>query len=464
MALSIDDPDSTLPPRVSLEYAADINILRLHDLVHGENYVTPDGDSSVAQTPCDITAIDANGDPTDTDCLTNKALVQGEPVVCQLCHYTPALDLAQLGPLTGPPGSLANGRNHLHHKSNSNVMHSHHGSLGVFPTIEPPEQQADGTITNQTARLDQLEDSCYQCHPGSNVQCLRGAMYNGGMLCTDCHGDMQQVGNDFTANVSVSNPGPAAWDLDGNFYTDPDQPRVPWANEPGCGSCHTGDFNDNLAGVTGTLVNTADIYGNTDDIRLRQAFLTEDLKATPIVPANKRFAEPAVPASFNGFDNPGAGNPQLYRVSTGHGGVMCEGCHGATHAEWPNANPNSNDNLTAKQLQGHTGVIIECSTCHGAAMNNEDTLEGPHGMHPVGNDTNVGGDASDAGPRISFVDGGHEGLAEDDIAACRACHGAGNRNSMQGTVLSVAKKDRRLNGQVIPAGTPVGCTVCHDGD
>ncbi|MEJ2309262.1 MAG: Calx-beta domain-containing protein [Gammaproteobacteria bacterium] len=466
VALSIDDPDSNLPPRVSLEYAADINILRLHDHVHGQNYVTPtpDGDSSVTQTPCDITEIDANGDPADTDCLTNKALVQGKPVVCQLCHYTPALDLAQLGPLTGPEGSLANGRNHLHHKSNSNVMHSHHGSLGVFPTIEPPLQQDDGTITNQDTRLQQLENSCYQCHPGSNVQCLRGAMFNGGMLCTDCHGDMEQVGNDFTANVTVDNPGPAAWDLDGNFYTDPDQPRVPWANEPGCGSCHTGDFNDNLAGVTGTLVNTADIYGNTDDIRLRQAFLTGDIKATPIVPANKRFAEPEAPASFNGFDNPGAGNPQLYRVSTGHGGIMCEGCHGATHAEWPNANPNSNDNLTAQQLQGHTGVIIECNTCHGNTMNSEDTLNGPHGMHPVGNDINVAGDGSDAGPRISFVDGGHEQLAEDDIASCRACHGSGNRRTMEGTVLSVAKKDRRLNGQTIAAGTAVGCTICHDGN
>jgi hypothetical protein len=280
------------------------------------------------------------------------------------------------------------------------------------------------------------------------------------MLCNDCHGGMLQVGADFSAGVSPSNPG--AFILDqGNFY-DPasNQPRVPWANEPGCGSCHTGDVGSNLAGAGNVRVNTVDTNGNVDGIRLRQAYRNGDAKATPIVPTNKRFAEPAVPASFNGTPNKGAGNPQLYRVSTGHGGVMCEGCHGATHAEWPNANPNSNDNITANQLQGHTGTIIECSTCHATGLNGTNTLNGPHGMHPVGNDASVT-TGSATGPRVSFVDGGHQNLA-GNIGNCSVCHGPGNRGSNQGTVLSVAKKDRRLNGQTIPAGTPIGCTICHN--
>jgi hypothetical protein len=190
-----------------------------------------------------------------------------------------------------------------------------------------------------------------------------------------------------------------------------------------------------------------DTSGNTDGIRLRQAFRTGDAKATPIVPVNKRFSEPAVPASFNGFANPGAGNPQLYRVSTGHGGVMCEGCHGATHAEWPNANPNANDNVTANQLQGHTGTIVECSTCHGTAMNSQNTLGGPHGMHPVGENT-------------SFANGGHEHIG---TSGCSACHGPGSRSSNQGTVLSLAKADRNLRGTLVRKGEPVGCSVCHGG-
>jgi hypothetical protein len=446
-----------MPIRVSLEYAGDINILRLHDHIHGEKYVTPVDDGVAEADPCTISAADPNGSDS---CLTNKALVQGKPVVCQVCHYTPALDLAQLGPLTGPEGSVANGRNHLHHKSNSNVMHSHHGKTGAFPDIEAPNQLADGTITNQAARLQQLEESCYQCHPGSNTQCLRGAMFNGGMLCTDCHGNMEQVGNDFTADVSVTQPGPDAWLLAGNFYTDPLQPRVPWANEPGCGSCHTGDATDNLAGTTGTVVNSSDLGGNLDGIRLRQAFLTADEKATPIVPTNKRFAEPAVPEDFNGTPNNGAGNPQLYRVSTGHGGVMCEGCHGATHAEWPNANPNANDNVTAKQLQGHTGSLIECNICHDSRAFEDSgeyelTMDGPHGMHAVGSHTwNMK----------------HKEARRNDGDNCRACHG---RNG-EGTVLSRMARDRVLEckdnkGSVcadegphlFEQGHMVGCGDCH---
>lgn len=45
--------------------------------------------------------------------------------------------------------------------------------------------------------------------------------------------------------------------LQGDFYTNPDTLRMPWANEPGCGSCHTGDANDNMRGMPGT-VNAAD--------------------------------------------------------------------------------------------------------------------------------------------------------------------------------------------------------------
>jgi len=448
VASELDDPDDNMPMDVSIEYAADINIVRLHDLTHGDSYVNTAGVS----TPCIIDQTNPNG---NTNCLTNQALDQGKPVVCQVCHYTPALDLAQVGPVAGPPGTDANGRNQLAQSSNSNVMHSHHGQFSqLFPPMPAPDQQPDGTISNQPERLAVLEDTCYQCHPGTSVQCLRGAMFNGGMLCNDCHGDMEQVGADFSQNVTPDNPAPGSLLLGGNFY-DPDdtQPRVPWANEPGCGSCHTGDVRNNLVGSDDFIVNTRDIDGNVDGLRLRQAYRNGDVKATPIVPTNKRFAEPAVPAVFSqpgpDFDNPGAGNPQLYRVSTGHGGVMCEGCHGATHAEWPNANPASNDNVTSDQLQGHTGAIIECSTCHTGDLGN--TLDGPHGMHPVGANTD-------------FADGGHEDLADDNPNACRACHG----NNGLGSVLSRAAADRDFrdleDGGIVLKGEPVTCIECHDNE
>lgn len=468
-----------VPVDVAIEWATDINVLRLHDKKHGAKYVDfCDGSvSPCPPDPCTINEANPNGSES---CLTNQALVQNKPVVCQVCHYTPALDLAQLGPLAGEPGSIANGRNQVAHQSNSRVMHNHHGSLKdangdplldnagnpLFPSMDAPVQDGNGGISNQSTRLAQLEDSCYQCHPGKNVQCLRGAMFDGGMLCNDCHGDMRQVGADFTQGVSPHNPGDFKLGL-GNFY-DPantDQPRVPWANEPGCGSCHTGDYSDNLAGLSDVIRNQVDSMGNVDNIRLRQAWRVDDEMAKPIVPTNTRFAENPIPASFNGTPNNGAGtgstgakNPKLYRVSTGHGGVFCEGCHGATHAEFDTDAPSlSNDDVTAMQLQGHTGTIVECSTCHGDAMDDRVTLDGPHGMHPVGEQTR-------------FADGGHEYLAERNLAACEACHGPGGeeRGPGLGTVLSLAKAKRDFrgleDGGVVEKGEPIGCRTCHRGD
>jgi len=110
-----------------------------------------------------------------------------------------------------------------------------------------------------------------------------------------------------------------------------------------------------------------------------------------LLASNKRFAE----------------DESLYRLSKGHGGVMCEGCHGSTHAIWPVGNPFSNDNIASVQLQGHSGTIIECTTCH-AENSLGLTLDGPHGMHPVG-DANWNEN--------------HEDFARANLDACRTCHG-----------------------------------------
>ncbi|MCP3666481.1 MAG: cytochrome C [Gammaproteobacteria bacterium] len=451
---SSDDPQfDSVPLEVSREYAADLNLLRLHDLKHGSG--NPDGPKY------------------ETD------LEDQTPVVCQSCHYTPALDLAQLGPLSGD--GLANGRMQTNVRSMSNVMHSHHGDVTdqagerLFPEMPAIIKNDDGIVTNSAERRDVLNETCYQCHPGRRTDCLRGAMANGGMLCQDCHGNMEQVGNDFTRNVSIDNPG--AFELGGDFYTNPDQPRVPWANEPGCGSCHTGDAVDNMAGHDDVVINPANSNGELDNIRLLQAYLSSDPKATPIVPTNKRFAEnvvteenPAVVAAAletgtDPADDDRVGNPMLYRVSTGHEGIFCEACHGATHGIWPNKNPNANDNVAAVQLQGHRGTITECSTCHDPSAFEDSgefqlTMDGPHGMHAVGS---------------HYWNKNHkEGRKEaGGDNTCQACHGTDGK----GTVLSSMAKDRVLEckdnkgifcadegPKEFPKGHQVGCADCHENE
>lgn len=238
-----------------------------------------------------------------------------------------------------------------------------------------------------------LEQTCYQCHPGKVTKCLRGAMGGAGIECVDCHGSMLAVGS---------------------------KDREPWIDEPRCESCHSGDAIDNL----GT-------------IRFSQAWTGDIDIATPRLADNKRFAE---------------NKDTLYRNSLGHGDVACEGCHGSTHAIWPNALASANDNVAANQLQGHAGTISECSTCHTSLPL---TLGGPHGMHNV---NSTGWNTE------------HEDFYESNPDACRTCHG----RNLEGTVLSETAADRDYlrdedddddgGGQTIHLvkGTPVSCDMCHE--
>jgi hypothetical protein len=358
--------------------AAKVNILRLHDAKWG-------------------TELDA----------TRK-------IACASCHYSTALDLAQVMPRDTAVTEQ------VRHVSMSRAMHAHHGALTfngakVFPDMPPPDMRSP------TQAQEILEATCYQCHPGKRTKCLRGAMGGAGIVCQDCHGSMTQVGNDATENF----PDDTLTTL--SEKADPSK-RIPWINEPGCQSCHTGDA-ANPNHPAGAIV-------APDGIRLLQAYVASEHAsaggdAIPIVSPSSRFAE----------------NQPLYRLSgnqdgsgKGHGGIMCEGCHGSTHAIWPNNNPNANDNVTSNQLQGHAGTIIECTTCHEGSLGV--TLDGPHGMHPVG--------------ATYFVNEGHEDL---DIDRCTACHGIRG----EGTVLSVAKADRSGLDEIgsIAEGTVVGCGLCH---
>jgi hypothetical protein len=189
-----------------------------------------------------------------------------------------------------------------------------------------------------------------------------------------------------------------------------------------------------------------------DSIRLLQAYLSSDPKATPILPTNTRFAEPRVASGA------AAGNPQLARLSVDtHGGVFCEGCHGATHAEWPVLDPNGNDNVAANELQGHAGKIVECDVCHTGPLGV--SLAGPHGMHPVGNH---GFSANWTSSHSDFVDA-------RGTSSCKACHGKHG----EGTVLSTVAENRPhlsceggsscTRGSItLLAGTQVTCATCHN--
>ena len=407
------DALGALPPGETLEQrllnTAKINILRTHDAKHG-------------------TTLDST-----------------RRVVCASCHYSPALDLAQLGPTDSAATEQTQ------HITMSRAMHGHHGDLvaksgsgaTLFPDmpapndpirLEPVANHLDkyplASGSEQTVEEYVLQQSCYSCHPGKRTDCLRGAMASAGIVCQDCHGDMLAVGDDFSHDFPNS-----AGNIDASK-------RVPWAVEPGCQSCHVGDAVNQPSDTNGM------IYAS-DSIRLLRAYRSGDQNATPIRSTTSRFAENRV------VNDQGQSVDLLYRLSKGHGGVMCEGCHGSTHAIWPNGNPNANDNIAATQIQGHAGTISECTVCHETDALPANTQAGPHGMHLV-DDRRFWREAhKEAAKRENGRPNG---------GTCSTCHGTDHR----GTVLSRTPVDRSWSVEgrtrTVAAGEAVGCGVCHDLD
>ena len=137
----------------------------------------------------------------------------------------------------------------------------------------------------------------------------------------------------------------------------------------------------------------ADLEFAGNGIRLVQTYRTGDASASPLLAANKRFAE-----------EDGA----LFRNSKGHGGLACEACHGSTHAIWPNEDAGANDNIAAMQLQGYPGTIMECAVCHVSGSLSL-TTSGPHGLHNVNDDR--------------WIDEEHGEFYERNENGCKACHG-----------------------------------------
>jgi hypothetical protein len=181
-----------------------------------------------------------------TDILYEHEMEDGfdpanQPILCAQCHGST--------PLTGPfPGTAGWFSRRIHHR---------HDFI-------------DETLPGLAG--------CEKCHPGPTAHCLRDVMSTQyGMICQDCHGNMAQMANSIQTG------------------------RIPWLDEPACGSCHMA-----------------------------------------------QFAEPA---------------GVLYRNATGHGGVMCSACHHSPHAIWPSRLPRDNANAIA--LQGHAGTLSDCSVCHG---------------------------------------------------------------------------------------------------
>jgi hypothetical protein len=276
------------------------------------------------------------------------------------------------------------------HGSNALGTKSLAGTSALTSAVHSGHADVKDPATGLTLDASTNRSACYLCHPGSVTKCLRGAMGNAAdasgnalMGCQSCHGNMTKVG-------------------------DPD--RVGWLEEPTCQACH---FNGKR---TTSAIDTA---GNL------------------VAPADTRFATNAN-APAPGFN--------LFKSSKGHGGLRCEACHGATHAEYPSSH--DNDNVQSIALQGYAGTVRECKVCHATVPTSLNG--GPHGMHTIG--------ASWVSQHSDMLESG------GGTAQCAYCHGSDYRGSPLAQVKAAQTfsiGDGRTRSYI--AGQSVGCYDCHNG-
>ena len=278
------------------------------------------------------------------------------------------------------------------HQSNALQTPLHPGIEPLTTAIHHLHANVIDPATGTTLDASSNRASCYNCHPGAVTQCLRGAMANArnpdgslAIQCQSCHGNLTQVGA---------------------------STRQGWLDEPTCQSCHTTD-------ATGSYQRYTSAFSSSGVVR---AALDTRFATTPNVPS--------------------AGK-SLYRFGTGHGGLQCEACHGATHAVYPTSQPN--DNVQSIALQGHAGTVAECSTCHASVPLTTDG--GPHGMHTVGS---------------AWVSA-HQRAARSNLAACESCHGSDARGRPQSATFTTRVLSVEGRTITFAPGHQVSCYDCHNG-
>lgn len=180
-------------------------------------------------------------------------------------------------------------------------------------------------------------EACNACHPSDPemyTDCKRGVHATTvGLDCTSCHGTLEdhaltllmdeyQAGKEEQAerHMSLIEPRKVSSRQEIN-------PRTPWEQQPDCLTCHQ-DF---------------------------QAPQSQEVSA------------------FNVWNEK---ESELYRLRTDQMGIMCQACHGATHAEYPAENKFGldRDNIQPLQYQGDPytiGANNNCSVCHTVEMGYE---------------------------------------------------------------------------------------------
>ncbi len=194
-----------------------------------------------------------------------------------------------------------------------------------------------------TGRGDEACNSCHPSHPNGRSRCFRGVHAGMGLTCISCHGTLEDHALSLLLKEQeAGKPGaerlmrhlkPRLVDRKEDI-----KPRTPWMNEPDCLNCHV-DFEAPEKGASG----------------------------------------------FNQWTK---GPEDLYRLRADEAGILCQGCHGNTHAVYPAQNPYGKDRDVIQPMQYQKnpypiGANKNCRVCHTVDM--EDEMHHPNSLRMVRN-------------------------------------------------------------------------------
>lgn len=180
--------------------------------------VTPFNDGSKERNPYQTITV------TVIDEVTKKVLVKEDSIVvpvsdemnCSNCHgkedtYINILKTHDKKVKTNFYEDLKNNIRHKCSECHSDNALGAPGEVGI-----PSFSLAMHGFHAPLMSMSNLENQCYNCHPGIETQCSRGAMAKVGITCNDskCHGDIDNVAQSLREG------------------------RRAWFDEPKCSTCH----------------------------------------------------------------------------------------------------------------------------------------------------------------------------------------------------------------------------------
>lgn len=155
------------------------------------------------------------------------------------------------------------------------------------------------------------------------------------VLCAECH-----------ASNALNAPGVAGLPNLSKAMHEKHAGKVPQTTD-GCYNCHPGPTTKCLRDVMSSQhgMTCVDCHGNMEKVAEN---------------SNPWLNEPRCDDCHK--EPQYAQDQPLYRMSTGHGGVRCEGCHDSTHAIATSTE--ARDAIKFLNLQGMTGTLSSCLVCH----------------------------------------------------------------------------------------------------